>query len=216
MQRQPGLSPQIKVVIFDLGGVILRTEDPNPRTELARQFGKTRGEMEDIVFNSPVAQQAERGLVSPEEVWSAIARRLNLSEEEIPQVRRAFFAGDQVDFELIDLIQKLREHYRTVLLSNTWIIDLPRFLREDLQIPDTFDFVISSAQSRTAKPDPEIFHITMEMVNARPEECVFVDDNAANITAAAAMGIHAVRFSNASQARGDLMKLVSLSDAGMD
>jgi epoxide hydrolase-like predicted phosphatase len=202
--------PEVRALIFDLGGVILRTDDPYPRTALAERLGKTRAEIEEIVFANPVAQQAERGLATPEEVWAEIARRLGRPVDEMRQVRREFFAGDHVDFALIDLIQALRERYRTALLSNTWIVDLPRFLSEELQIPDTFDFVISSAGMRKSKPDPEIFHLALEMVGVRPEEAIFVDDNRANITAASGLGIRTVRFSHTGQLRQDLSLYIDL------
>jgi glucose-1-phosphatase len=207
------MTAEVKAVIFDLGGVILRTEDAQPRTALAERFGITRQELEDVVFNNPIAQQAERGQATMEAVWAEIARRLDLPGEQIREVRRSFFGGDRVDFELIELIQQLRGRYRTALLSNTWIVDLPAFLRDDLQVPDTFDVVISSAQARTAKPDPEIFHIALDKVGARPEEAVFVDDSTFNIQAAAALGIHTVRFLNTAQARAELVALAPLNSA---
>jgi glucose-1-phosphatase len=213
MQSQSDGQPYIKAVIFDLGGVILRTEDPQPRVELAQRLGITRWELEEAVFNNPISQQAERGLATAEEVWAEVGRRLNLPGEEIVPVRRAFFGGDRVDFELIELIQQLRGQYTTALLSNTWLVDLPGFLRDDLQVPDTFDVVISSAQARVAKPDAEIFHLALEQVNAQPAEAVFVDDNAANIQAAAGLGIHTVRFLNPSQAQAELLALAPLNSA---
>jgi 2-haloacid dehalogenase len=45
-----------------------------------------------------------------------------------------------------------------------------------------------------AKPDPAIFDLLRRRL-ARPlEECVFVDDSAANVAAAAAAGMDAIRF----------------------
>lgn len=201
---------EIRAVIFDLGGVILRTEDPQPRTLLAQQYGMTYAELEEVVFNNPIARRGESGGATSEEVWEEVARRMNLNAEQIPAFRRQFFAGDKVDFSLIKLIQSLRSNYRTALLSNTWIVDLPRFLREDLQIPDTFDVIISSAEAGVAKPNPEIFQVTLDKVGAKPEEAVFVDDNFANIEAASAMGIRTVRFFDVEEARRALATFVQV------
>lgn len=201
----------IKAVIFDLGGVLLRTDDPRPRTDLASRLGLTRLKLEEIVFNNPVAQQAEIGQATIEAVWNEVIRLLDLPAQEIPAVRRAFFGGDSVDFELIGFIQSLRPHYTTALLSNSWMVDLPRFLREDLQIPDTFDVIISSAQQGMKKPDAAIFQAALMQVNARPDEAVFVDDFAHNITAAAALGIHTVHFTRAEQARSELKALLRIT-----
>ncbi len=202
----------IKAVIFDLGGVLLRTDNPQPRTDLADQLGISRLKLEEIVFNNPVAQQAECGQATPEAVWIEAARLLDLPQSEIPALRRAFFGGDTVDFELIRFIQALRPAYTTALLSNTWFVDLPRFLRDDLQIPDTFDVVVSSAQQGVKKPDAEIFRATLKLVSASPNEAVFVDDFARNITAAAELGLHTIHFRSAGQAVSELKSLLYLAE----
>jgi len=198
----------VRAVIFDLGGVLLRTDDPRPRTQLAERLGLERMELERIVFDNPLSQQAERGLATPAEVWEIIAQSLHVSLDEIPEIRKQFFGGDQLDFELIELIQKLRLTFTTALLSNTWIVDLPKFLRDELQIPDTFDVVISSAHRKMAKPDPAIFRLALELVQAAPQETVFVDDASRNITAANALGIKTVHFRSPAQARADLLALL--------
>lgn len=203
---------QIKVVIFDLGGVLLRTDDPQPRTSLAKRLGVTRAELEEIVFMNKIAQQAEIGRATPEEVWGEVARLLNRPVQEMPAIEQDFFGGDQVDFELIHLIQSLRATYTTALLSNTWVVDLPGFLSEKLHIANTFDVIVSSAQQGVQKPNAKIYQILLDLVQARPEEAVFVDDAARNIAGAAALGIHTVHFRNADQARRELTSLLGLAD----
>ena len=203
---------QIRAVIFDMGGVIYRTDNPVQRTALAERLGLTREELDDIVFHNPVALRAERGEATVEEAWRKAARLLHRPVQEIPEIRRQFFADDRVDFDLIAFIQKLRPHYTTALLSNTWIADLPRFLREDLQIPDTFDVVISSAQQNMRKPEPEIFRLALDLVKARPEEAVFVDDFARNTSAAAELGMHTIQFRTAQQTENELRVLLRLDE----
>jgi glucose-1-phosphatase len=200
----------IGAVIFDLGGVLLRTDNAQPRSSLAAQLGKTWAELDAIVFCNPVAQQAERGQASAEDVWAEVARLLHRPETEIPYLREQFFAGDQVDFELIQLIQRLGSRYTTALLSNSWYPDLENHLREVLGIRDTFDVVISSAKVGRVKPDPDSFALALEMVNVQPEEAVFVDDNEHNIRAAAGVGIHTIHFTSPGQIRRDLQKWVEI------
>ena len=207
-----GNQARIQAIIFDLGGVLLRTDDPQPRTALAERLGRTRAELETLVFDNPASQQAERGLVPPEQVWDAISQTIGLPSGEIPAFRKQFFGGDTVDFSLIELLQKLRPILTTALLSNTWIVDLPRFLAENLRITDTFDVIISSAQRQMTKPDRAIFLYALEAVQAAPGETIFVDDSGKNITAAASLGIRTVHFRNPEQARMEILAL--LGDQG--
>jgi glucose-1-phosphatase len=199
---------KIRAIIFDLGGVLLRTEDPVPREKMAKRFGITRGLLEEAVFSNPVLVQAESGQATEQEGWQAIGKHFELTEEEAQKFRQEFFSGDRVDFDLIDLLKNLRTRYTTVLLSNTYMVDLPRFLSEELQITDTFDFIISSAQIGKAKPTLESFQAALEIAGLEPYQAVFVDDNAQNIEAAAAFGIHAIHFKSAGQARSELLQIV--------
>jgi len=213
MQSQSQIRPAVRAVIFDLGGVILRTEDTGPRTALAERLGKTYTELDAIIFGNRVAQLCERGQAAPADVWTEAARLLDLPVAEIPRLRREFFAGDRVDQDLIGMLQGLRSTYRVALLSNTWFIDLPRFVREDLQIPDTFDIIVSSAAEGMAKPDPRIFHLALEKLGVEAGEAVFVDDNLQNIEAASQVGLHTVLFFSPAQLRRDLAMFIRLPDS---
>jgi glucose-1-phosphatase len=202
---------KIQAVLFDLGGVILRTDDPQPRKELAQSFGLSYADLDTVVFSNPVSQLAECGQATPEQVWAEIGRRLNLDGQQISIFRRKFFGGDQVDQELIEIISRIRGPYRTGLLSNTWMKDLARFIGEDLNIPDIFDVILSSAALGRAKPDKEIFITALEVLGTRAEETIFVDDNLENILAASRLGLHTVHFLNSIQARNDLLALIQIS-----
>jgi epoxide hydrolase-like predicted phosphatase len=77
---------------------------------------------------------------------------------------------------------------RTGLLSNSWGNDYPRDGWDEM-----FDVVVISGEVGMRKPEPEIFEHTLRLLDLRPEECVFVDDLAHNVAAAAALGIVGVR-----------------------
>jgi 2-haloacid dehalogenase len=57
------------------------------------------------------------------------------------------------------------------------------------------DIVVSGAEG-LAKPDPAIFARLRERVGRPLEACVFVDDSPANVAAAAASGMDAIRFTD--------------------
>ena len=203
--------PDIHAVLFDLGGVILRTEDPAPREELAQRFGFSRYELEEVVFGNPVALKAEAGQATIDEVLQEIGRRLHLAPHGTQEVIQSFFAGDKIDFNLVDQIRRLRPRYKTGLLSNGWRTNLSAYLQNELEVPkDTFDVIISSAACKMAKPDPKIYRLAVNLLEAEPAQVVFVDDNLRNIEAAQAAGLHAIQFINAQQTEEDLAKLIDI------
>ena len=59
-----------------------------------------------------------------------------------------------------------------------------------------FDDIVVSGAEGLAKPDPAIFERLRERIGRPLEACVFVDDSAANVAAAAAAGLDAIRFTD--------------------
>ena len=53
---------------------------------------------------------------------------------------------------------------------------------------------VFSCHVKLIKPDPAIYAKLCETCDIKPEESLFVDDNAANIESAKAFGLHAIRF----------------------
>jgi HAD superfamily hydrolase (TIGR01509 family) len=67
-------------------------------------------------------------------------------------------------------------------------------LTERYQIADAFDLIVSSAEEKIMKPDPELFLRTLDKLRNKPSECIFVDDMEANVTSALNLGLKAIRF----------------------
>lgn len=198
----------IDAVIFDLGGVLVRTEDRQPRAELAAQFGMTYEELDDLVFVSPTGREATVGKLSTLDHWRSVLASLGLEESRLAEVQAGFWGGDRLDTALVDLLRSLRGRYRTALLSNAWD-DLRQILIERWGITDAFDEIIISAEVGLAKPDPAIYHLASQRLGVEPQQAVFVDDMLRNVHAAREQGMYAIQFIDAGQTRRDLMALLN-------
>ncbi len=197
----------IRAVIFDMGGVIVRTEDKGPRDRLAERFGLTRAQINALVFDSPSSQLATVGKLPTTQHWAWVCQALHLPAEDAPGLEKEFFAGDRVDYRLVDYLRSLRPRCATALLSNAWA-DLRERLEKNWRILDAFDQVVISSEVGLAKPDPRIFALTLDRLKVTGPEAVFVDDFPENTAAAAAAGLHAVRFLNTEQAINDVEALL--------
>lgn len=185
--------PEIKAVVFDMGGVILRTMDKRPRAELAARFGMTYDEIDALVFGSESSRRATLGEISQEAHWQSVAEHLGLDSTQLAQFRKEFWAGDRADKDLMNFIAGLRPALKTAVLSNAW-----PGTRETATtvygIPDIFDTMVFSAEEGMAKPDPRIYRLVLARLDAEPEQSIFVDDFQVNIDAAQALGMHAILF----------------------
>ncbi len=64
--------------------------------------------------------------------------------------------------------------------------------------------IVVSGEERIAKPDPAIFQLAAKRFGHAPADMLFIDDNAANIDAAEALGWQVHHFSNAPALEADL------------
>ena len=197
----------IRAVIFDLGGVLLRTEDRGPRERLAARLGLDYAGLSRLIFDNESAIQATLGKVSEKDHWDEIRSQLGISPEEIRTVEAEFWAGDRMDEELVEYSRSLRPQVKTGLLSNAWD-GLRSLIQNRWRIAGAFDDILISAEVGLAKPDPRIYHLAVQRLGVVLQEAVFVDDFAHNVEAAQREGLHAVHFQNAGQARSDVEKLL--------
>ena len=196
----------IKAIIFDFGGVLVRTADYSPRRNLESRLGLAEWESEKIVFNSDIGQQAQRGEVTNDILWQSVADTLSLSPSDLEQFQSEFWGGDVLDEELVDLIRSLRGRYTTALISNA-TDGLRATLTGKYPVADAFDLIVISAEEKVMKPRPEIYLRTLERLGVEPAESVFVDDFAENIAGARNLGMHAIHFDPSTDLAAELSNL---------
>ena len=103
-------------------------------------------------------------------------------------LRRMFAASVPVT-AMYDTIRALRgAGFATALLSNSWGCE--EYPRADF--PGLFDTVVISGEVGMRKPEEAIFLHAAQTLGLEPQECVFIDDIEANITAAVACGMTGV------------------------
>ncbi len=89
-------------------------------------------------------------------------------------------------WSLVDVVRA--KGVRTGLLSNSW--GLSPYPMVELRA--RFDDIVLSGEVGLRKPDPAIYRLAARRLEVEPEDCVFVDDLAGNVRAAAALGMTAV------------------------
>jgi len=193
----------IEAVLWDLGGVILRTEDRRPRAAWEGRLGLQEGELDRLVFGGEMGRRAALGQARVEQVWQWVGERLGLAPDELERLRHDFWRGDRLDGELIEFIRGLRRDHRSALLSNAWP-GMRQMIEGEWAIGDCFDQLFISAELGLAKPDPRIFRLALQRLGIPADQAIFVDDFSENVEAAAALGLHAVRFVTPGQTMQEL------------
>jgi len=189
----------IQTIIFDLGGVLVRTEDRMPRQLLAERFGLTYEEIDALVYGSTTSKLAGEGKISAEQHKESVLKTLGLPPGSFKSFGDEFWGGDHLDKKLVEFIKGLRGAYTTALLSNAWD-DLRPLLINFWKIDGIFDHIFISGELKMAKPDPKIYQHVINELQQDPSEMIFVDDFIENIEAARAEGLHAIHFRSLEQA----------------
>lgn len=193
------MTEKIRAIIWDMGGVILRTNGEESRQALAREFGVSVADLNDLVFNSPSAEKATIGLIPEDEHWKTVATTLGIPESRIQELQDRFWAGDAVDKRLIEYIRTLNKKYKTGLLSNAWS-GARQSLNQRNACDLVFQYSMFSYEVRLKKPNPEIYKRILSFMDVKPEETIFIDDMKENIEGANSIGIHGIRFYSTDQA----------------
>ncbi len=192
--------------MFDLGGVLI---DWNPR-HLYRQLIADPAELEDFLGRicTPAWHLGHDLGVDIEQSCRELAR---LHPEHADLIMAWADRGeDMVAGTLDDTVAVLTElnsaGVRCLALSNmepeTFVKRRSRFAFFDL-----LDGWVISGHEGVAKPDQQIFEILLSRYGLDPAATVFIDDNTANVAAAAKLGVVAIDFTTAAQLRKELRGL---------
>lgn len=198
------MSSDRTAVIFDMGGVLV---DWNPRY-LYRKLIPDPAERER--FLAEVCTMAWHMRSDAGEDPAEMTRELQaLHPKEDPALITAFYGrfremfGGSVE-PMARAIEKLDEAgVRIVGLSNapawieSFVFDLYPFMRR-------LKPILFSGAHKVVKPDPAIYRLLFERAAIRPEQAVFIDDNAANIAAGKALGLATIHFKDGEQAAAEL------------
>ena len=198
---------KVHAVLFDLGGVILRTEYQAPREHLAERLHVTYEDLDKIVFASETARLASLGSISVAQHWAAVVSRLGRPPSEIDRIRTELFAGDVLDRDLLEFVRSLRPRRKTGLISNGWP-DLRDYIAGQ-HFEDAFDTLVISAEVGVMKPAREIYDMALHNLGVQAPQAALVDDAPENIRAAAEVGMHGIVFETPAQMRGELALLLA-------
>jgi 2-haloacid dehalogenase len=193
--------PHITAVVYDIGGVLLEWD---PRHLYRKLFDGDEAAMERFLADvcTPDWHRAhDLGQNIAQSCAELSARHPDQADLILAWARRG---EEMIPGPVPGSAELLADLKKTGMacygLSNmeaeTFGVRLERFA--SLRLLD--GFVISGFE-RMAKPDPAIFRLLLDRFGLRADRTLFVDDAAANVAAARALGINAIRFDSTPQLR---------------
>ena len=203
------MSKKIHAVIFDMGGVLLKTTNSQPREAIAERFGVTRVELEAFIFMSETALRSEVGELTDKEHWKTVLRHFNQPLDDYLKVYGEFFSGDTIDHKLLAFAVSLKPDYRLGLLSNAWV-NLRSLLGERFNFINEFDESVFSYEVGMRKPDPAIFKLMLKKMGVEAENALFIDDMPTNVEGAKSTGLHVIRYTDTQAAIAEVEAVLNI------
>jgi putative hydrolase of the HAD superfamily len=187
-------------LLLDYGDVISLPYDDQVGAEVARLLGLAP---EDLMERYWVNRSLLDSGLPTAPYWGGVAGR-DVSDEEAAQLDAVDLGGwARTDAEMLALVEEQKAAgVRLALLSNAPHVQADAF--EKVAWTAGFEQVFVSARLGMVKPDRAIFEHVLRELDAAPEDVTFVDDRAANIEAAAALGIRAILFTGVAELRAAL------------
>ena len=180
---------KIKVVFMDVGGVLLTNGwDHHSRENAAKIFNFDYDEMN--ILHNFIYNVFEVGNISLDEYLETTVfhKERNFSKEDFKDFMY------QQSSELPELLQWLKTWKQQtdlpIFAINNESRELNDFRIKTFNLHQVFDGFFSSCYVGVRKPDPLIFKRALEIVQVRPEECIYFDDRPMLVNAAKKMGIN--------------------------
>lgn len=181
------MQSQICVILFDFGNVLAQDQS---RKMLAKRSGKTVKEINEILEKAG-SQDCEVGRMKEEEFWDKVAKFLEISKEELEEIKSSCF---KINKNLLNLIIELRKRgYGVGLITNhfsNWLASYGKHFNH------IFHQVVCSAEVGYRKPEIPIFQAACQSFYALPENTLLIDDKQSIIEIAKSIGMSVILYEN--------------------
>jgi putative hydrolase of the HAD superfamily len=200
----------IEAVIFDFGGVL--TSSP---FEAFARYEAERGLPIDIIRRTNAANHLENAWAKFERAEVDIdtfdklfaTESLALGAEVRGRDVLPLLQGD-LRPEIVKALKRIKAQFKTGCITNNLPANaIGSMTGRSLYVAEVmvlFDHVIESAKIGLRKPDPRIYKMMIETLNADPKNCVYLDDLGVNLKPAREMGMTTIKVTSGAQAIAEL------------
>ncbi len=200
------MSASPSIVVFDIGNVLVRWD-------MRFLFEKLIADKAELdMFLRDVCSMQWHGTLDAGATYSTAIAHLSARFPEHAKTIALYDARWQETISgVIEDSVSILEKFRDAGVPNYAITNFPaeKFEETCARFPflGGFDGVIVSGRERIVKPDPAIFQLLLDRYGLKAADCVFIDDNPANVDAAGVAGMVALRFETPDMLARDLRAL---------
>jgi putative hydrolase of the HAD superfamily len=199
------MSEAIKVLLFDLGRVLVDFDHLRAAERLAAFCSKTPRQIYDLFFESDATMAFEAGKISPQDFYLQVKQVLDLklSYTSFEPIWNDIFFLSAKNRSVFGLVNNLRVNYKTAMLSNINILHY-EYLKKNFPVFGVFDKVFLSFQLGFIKPDKEAYNLVIQSLKVSPQEIFYTDDRPELVESAKSLGLRGCVLTSFSQLISEL------------
>ncbi|MBP5403958.1 MAG: HAD family phosphatase [Elusimicrobiaceae bacterium] len=190
-------------IIFDLGAVLI---DWNQRHLYRKIFPDEKQREQFLATVCPMSWNSEMDGGKP--FAQGCAERIKLfpqyaREIEAYRTRWAEMMGGAMEGTVQILRELKQKGYRVYALSN-WSAETFPLAQAKFPFLKEFDGAVVSGYEKCVKPDVRLYQILLSRYHLQAQNCIFTDDNPANIETARRLGFDTILFTTPDELRTQL------------
>jgi FMN phosphatase YigB (HAD superfamily) len=199
------MSGEVKVLLFDLGRVLVDFDHLRSAQRIAEFCAKTPPQIYDLFFESGATVAFEAGKITPEDFYFQVKQMLGLklSYNSFEPIWNDIFFLSAKNRSVFGLANTLRANYKIALISNINILHY-EYLKKNFPVFGVFDEIFLSFQLGLIKPDKEIYNLVIRKLGVEAQEIFYTDDRPELVETAKSLGIQGYVFTNFNQLISDL------------
>lgn len=178
-------SPSPAVVLFDMGGVLVRLA---PLTDVFGLDSEAAATFWPRWLSSPAVRSFESGQSTSEEFASGVVEDLALALTPTEALARFLQFPQGLFPDAVQLVQSLPDDVVTGVLSNTNAMHWENQIDHEA-IQGLCDHAFLSYRLQVVKPDHLIYQRVLAELGCRGDEVLFIDDNEINVEGARSVGM---------------------------
>lgn len=195
----------IKVIIFDLGKVVLEHSYEDMFELLSKNFEISADQIKDLF--SQIKEEWSTGKIDVNFVakeFSKLIKKPKSVHKIVESWQKEHDVRTKINNQTLRIVDSLRKSYAVILLTNT--IDLHYNAVAKTGLYQHFDKIYPSFKLGLRKPDKRIFQYVLKEMKIKPDEAIFIDDKVENTKAAQSLGIKSITFRSTQDLKVQLEK----------